>query len=309
MSAPSPNAPAPDRVRLRGAPARHPVAAFFLIAYAVSWLCWLPAALGAGGPLPELLVFVGVWGPATAGAAVTWARGESLGRWAVGLLAWRRPLRWYVYALGLPIAIVIVVSGSFVVLGQDLDGSLLGGRLAVYLPMLAFLTLAGGGNEEWGWRGFALPELLRRMSPVRATLLLGSLWAVWHLPLLAAQDDLSHGLDGPDLVLVLSATAVAIVAHAVLYTYLYQRTRSVLLCALLHGSFNAANGTLVLRTEIEGTAYATMQYCITVTMWTLAAALILTTRGRLGAPEDSPDKPDQATGFAGSPSEHGARRA
>ena len=213
-----------------------------------------------------------------------------------GLLAWRRPLRWYGFALGLPVGVVILVSGAFLALGQELDGSLLPGRLAVYLPTLVFLTLAGGGNEEWGWRGFALPELLRRMSPVRATLLLGSLWAVWHLPLLAAQDDLSHGLGGVELVLVLAATAVAIVAHAVLYTYLYQRTRSVLLCALLHGSFNTANGTLVLRSEIEGAAYATMQYCITVTLWALAATLILATRGRLGARDHLPGAQDARPG-------------
>jgi membrane protease YdiL (CAAX protease family) len=172
-------------------------------------------------------------------------------------------------------------------LDGDLDSSLLGERLAVYLPMLIFLTLLGGGNEEWGWRGFALPELLRGHRPVHATLILGSLWAIWHVPLLAAQDDLSHGLGGFDLTLVLIATAVNIVGLAFFYTYLYLRTRSTLLAVLLHGSFNTANGTLVLRDEIEGNAYSTMQYSITITTLVVVVTMIWATRGRLG------ERPDQ----------------
>lgn len=260
----------------------HPVAAFFVCAYAFSWSFWAPAALGFSGPLPEALVFVGVWGPAVAGLTVTRMLGRSGPDWVHGLFHWRVAPRWYGFALGVPVLIVVLVSGGFVALGQHLNGSLLGGRLASYLPMLVFLTLVGGGNEEWGWRGFALPELLSRFSPVRATLVLGGLWAVWHVPLLAAQDDLSHGLDGPRLALVLAATAITIVAHAFFYTYLYRHTASVVLCALLHGSFNTANGVLVLREEIAGTAYATMQYVITVAMWMGVVVLLASTRGRLG---------------------------
>ena len=261
---------------------QHPVAAFFVLAYAYSWISWAPAALGIDGPAAELLVFVGVWGPAAAGLTVTRLAGRSTRDWVRGLLRWRVPGRWYAFALGVPVLLVAVVSAVFALLGQDLDGSLLGGRLASYLPMLVFLTLAGGGNEEWGWRGFALPELLKRHRPVRATLILGILWATWHLPLLAAQDDLSHGLDGPRLALVLAATVVTIVAHAFFYTHLYQHTRSALLCALLHGSFNAALGVLVLRNAIEGTAYATMQFVITLTMWAGVVVLLARTHGRLG---------------------------
>lgn len=266
---------------VRARVAAHPVAAFFAFAYLYSWLCWAPAALGLGGAA-EALVFVGVWGPAAAGATVTWLLGRSLRDWIRGMFHWRVPSRWYALALLFPAAVVAVVSVAFVALGQDLDTDLLGERLALYVPMLIFLTLLGGGNEEWGWRGFALPALLKRRRPVPATLILGSLWALWHLPLLAAQEDLSHGLGGFELTLVLAATVVNIVGLAFFYTYLYQRTRSVLLTVLLHGSFNAANGTLVLREEIEGSAYATMQYCITITTLVAVAALLWATRGTLG---------------------------
>lgn len=254
--------------------ARRPVVAFFVLAYACSWLFWAPAALGYDAPIAQLAIFVGVWGPAVAGLTVTALLGRSVRDWIRGMLRWRVPLRWYAFALLVPAVVVAVVSVAFVALGGELDTGLLGERLAVYLPMLVVMTLLAGGNEEWGWRGFALPELLERHRPVAATLVLGSLWAVWHLPLLAAQEDLSHGLDGIELAAVLAATAINIVGLALFYTFLYLKTRSTLLAALLHGSFNAANGTLVLREEIEGSAYATMQYCITIATLLVATLLV-----------------------------------
>ena len=281
---------APDNALTRWV-RRRPATAFFAFAYFYSWLFWAPAALGYDEPLGQVAIFVGVWGPAAAGLTVTRLLGRSIRGWMHGMFHWRVPLRWYAAALAFPAAVIAAVSIAFVALGEDLDGSLLGERLAVYLPMLVFLTLLGGGNEEWGWRGFALPELLERRRPMAATLVLGSLWAVWHLPLLAAQEDLSHGLGGLELTIVLTATVVNIIGLAFFYTYLYLRTGSVLLAVLLHGSFNAANGTLVLRDEIEGGAYAAMQYSITVTTLLLVAVLVWTTRGRLGPRSEHDDTP------------------
>ena len=108
------------------------------------------------------------------------------------------------------------------------------------------------------------------------------LWAIWHLPLLGTSDDLSHGLSGFELSVVLAATVVNIVGLTFIYTFLFRHTRSVLLAVLLHGSFNTANGTLVLRDDIEGAAYAAMQYCITATTLVIVGVLLVATRGRLG---------------------------
>ena len=270
---------------LRARARTHPVRLFFFLAYAFSWVCWTPAIV-ADGPVTEAMVFIGVWGPAVAAAAVTRLRGHDVGAWFRGLFRWQLPRRWYAFAFALPVAMVAAVSVPFLVLGHDLDGSLLGERLIAYLPMLVFLTLVGGGNEELGWRGFALPELLERHSPVRASFVLGSLWALWHLPLLGTSDDLSHGLNGLELSVVLAATVVNIAGLAFIYTFLFRHTRSALLAMLLHGSFNAANGTLVLRDEIEGSAYAAMQYSITATTLLIVVGLLWATRGRLGPPND-----------------------
>ena len=270
--------------------AENPIKAYFALAFAYSWACWLPA-IALGGGAKNGLLFLGVWGPAAAGATATRLRGRSVKAWLRSILRWRVPRRWYAYALVLSVVMVAVASVPFVLLGHDLDSSLLGTRLVSYLPMLVILSLLGGGNEELGWRGFALPALLERHSPARASLVLGSLWTLWHLPLLGAADDLTHGLAGRELTMVLAATLLNIVALTFICTFLFRQTRSALLAVVLHGSFNTANGVLVLRDEIEGAAYSTMQYCITITTVAVAASLYLRTNGRLGPDTDSAVQP------------------
>ena len=85
----------------------------------------------------------------------------------------------------------------------------------------------GGGQEEPGWRGFALDRLVARHSPIRATLLLGVVWGLWHLPLCGL------GFVGPLMFVSFS-------------TRRYNRSGSVLLCVLLHASFTPALDHLVL---------------------------------------------------------------
>ena len=55
--------------------------------------------------------------------------------------------------------------------------------------MLVILSLLGGGQEEPGWRGFALQRMLERWGPVEASVRLGVIWAVWHLPLFVLVSD------------------------------------------------------------------------------------------------------------------------
>jgi uncharacterized protein len=129
------------------------------------------------------------------------------------------------------------------------------------LPALLFvvvngaLALLGGGREEPGWRGFALPRLQQRLTPLRATLLLAVLW---HLPIYGI------GFVGPML-------------FAVFYTHLYNRTGSVGLCMLLRGSFTAALDNLILTPD-------SLTVDLTILAVLLAATLVLVavTRGRLG---------------------------
>jgi hypothetical protein len=96
-------------------------------------------------------------------------------------------------------------------LGQELDWSILDTRLAAFLPSLLLTALFFGGNEEPGWRGFALPRLQDRFSPVRSTLVFGAVWAPWHAPILFASDDASHGLGTGGVLVLVALTLLSIV--------------------------------------------------------------------------------------------------
>lgn len=238
----------------------HPVAAYALLAYGISWALWSPTVLGGGGPVVVVLYFLGVLGPAAAAVIVSRAVGAPLRPWVASIVRWRVPFRYYAYALGLPALLLALVNVELALVGQEVDLGLLRERLPAYAAWFLLVLTVGGALEEPGWRGFALPRLQERFTPLRATLLLGVVWGVWHLPL--------YGL-----------AFVGPILFAFFYTWLYNRTGSVLLCILLHASFTPALDQLVLREDgpvVDLVLIGTL----------LAAVVVLTvlTRGRLGYP-------------------------
>ncbi len=97
----------------------------------------------------------------------------------------------------------------------------------------AFL-FGGGLNEEAGWRGFALPRLQSRFSPMIASIILGSLWGVWHLPLHVMDVGLYGGNPWGALIRIMD------IPRAILFTWLYNRAKGNLLIVML---FHAATNT------------------------------------------------------------------
>jgi membrane protease YdiL (CAAX protease family) len=158
-------------------------------------------------------------------------------------------IRWYAVALFLPAAQAFTALGLHLLFGGDLhrpssvptlevgppDASLF---LKALLLALMFTLGFDGLGEELGWRGFALPRLLSRYSALTSSLLLGAIWALWHLP---------YGLTAG------SATAhrpfyehlSPILASSVLFTWLFNNTRgSILLAVLFHAAGNVTANLL-----------------------------------------------------------------
>lgn len=250
---------------------RHPFAAFVGAAYAISWSLWA-IALAGGGDVPFLM---GVLGPPAAAVLVLWRTGGSLRGWGASLVRWRVPLRWWAYALGLPALLYAVVSLVLQVLGSPVDWGLALDRAPAYAATWLFVLVLGGALEEPGWRGFGLPHLLESHTPVRATLLIGLVWGVWHVPI--------YGPLGFVVPTVL----------AFFYTYLWARTRSVLLCIVLHASFTPAQDHLILmaRDEAYSTALDAPDFVILAVYVLAAVLLVLVTRGRLGVTDESVSEP------------------
>lgn len=251
-------APTHPRERARRWVSDHPFAGFVLLAYAISWTCWGLSALVGGAPAVVLLV-LGALGPLLSAWWCLRLRGEDVGDWARRLLRWRvHPTAW-AYALLAPIGVYLAVDAVLVLLGEPVAWGDLPAQLPAYLATFAVVATVFGGLEEPGWRGYALPLLQRSRSPVRATLLLGLVWGVWHVPL--------YGVAGFVVPLVL----------AFFYTWLWNRTGSVLLCLVLHASFTAAQDHLVLATDSM-----TVDLAILGVYVVGATGLVLLTRGRLG---------------------------
>ena len=101
------------------------------------------------------------------------------------------------------------------------------------LPLfLVILTLTDGLGEELAWRGFALPRLLSRHNALVASLILGVIWALWHLPLVWTEGSVMY--QQPVWLLLVDITA-----KSVLFTWVFLHTRgSVLLAMLFHGATN-----------------------------------------------------------------------
>jgi uncharacterized protein len=236
---------------------RRPLAAYVALAYGLTWIFWIPA-LAVGGAPGSIAQSVGAFGPAAAAALVIHWTGGSLRNWLGRIGHWRVPVRFYAYALGVPILVFGSMNLTLAVIGEDVHPGRITGALLPYLGTFIVVALVGGGQEEPGWRGYALDRLQARYSPLKATLLLGVIWGLWHLPLYGL------GFVGPMM-------------FVVFYTWLYNRTGSVLLCILLHASFTPALSHLILVDDS-----LTVDLTILGTLVAAAIVLVALTRGRLG---------------------------
>jgi len=273
------------RQRFRGLVDAHPVAAFFVLAYAISWVAWLGPILDLAEPFGTLGFLVGGFGPFLAALLVTWIGSDSVRAWARRIVDWRVAPRWYFAALAVPLLVVALTSVGLAVLGTSIDPGLLPGRVSLVLVSFVSIALVGGGNEEPGWRGLALPKLQEQYAPVPATLLLGVVWALWHLPLLATGPTEFHGLASfVELAPTTGVRILNIVGVAFVLTWIYNATGSVLLAILAHTGFNTANSTLVpLPLEVISAGDSTTILLVTtVVLWVVVAVLLVGTRGRLG---------------------------
>ncbi|KAB1187764.1 MULTISPECIES: CPBP family intramembrane glutamic endopeptidase [Haloferax] len=271
--------------RLRDVVADRPVTSFFVLAYAFSWIAWSPLVFGVEGPLQTASFIAGGFGPAVAGAVTTWLAGDSVRAWARQIVYWRVAPRWYLVAFGLPLLVVALGTVGIGLASIDVDLGLLPGRTTALVVGYVTVALVGGGNEEPGWRGFALPRLQDRHDPLRSTLVLGVVWAFWHVPLLASGPTPLSGMDAlgeqaPTIVLQI----LNIVGFAFLLTWVYNGTNSVLLALLTHAGFNTANSTLVPLPldALAGADSTAVLVAITVAVWVVAIALVVLTGGRLG---------------------------
>src|SRR5215217_7413964 len=247
---------------------RHPLVTFFLLVFIITWVVWVPRASGA--PL-GVVGQAWTWAPTIAAllaAALTGGRG-ALRELGSRLVRWRVGWQWYLVVILGPAAFSLAVAGVYTLLGgswaEAAPPALLEGPL-LFLPLfLLILTLTDGLGEELAWRGFALPRLLTRYNALAASLILGVIWALWHLPLLWTEGGPMYQL--PVWLLLLDVTA-----KAVLFTWVFLHTRgSVLIAMLFHGATNL----FLVSPEVASTGDLGLPVLAMVGKWVLVGVVLL----------------------------------
>jgi len=207
---------------------QHAFLVFVALTFLISCLPWYGGGTG-------LLVF----GPSLAGVIIIALTGGKAGLHDLGLraLRWRVELRWWVAALLLSGAILLVSLGIDLMLGGQLPPLAFLRQEWHLAPAFFLITIVGGPlGEEFGWRGFALPHLQRRWSPLAASLIIGVVWGLWHLPTFFAPGSLHNQLGIQSLPLFVLGEIVL----ATFITWVYNATGGSLLVGgiILHNADN-----------------------------------------------------------------------
>jgi membrane protease YdiL (CAAX protease family) len=222
----------------------HPVVAYALFTYAITWLLVLPLvlnglgvthltlpvgwhALGALGPLIAAFVIAGI----TQGRQGTVNLLHSIGRWRVGWL-------WWAVGIGTPLLMLGLAIVFVGVWGQQwLDFTLMltsASSVSFWLVDGVLTGILYGVCEEVGWRGFALPRLQQRWNAFVSTLVLFGIWAAFHIPFFLYRFPFGLGS--------LVGFLLGLCAGAIWLTYLYNSTGgSVLITMVWHSLFNVVN--------------------------------------------------------------------
>lgn len=263
-----------------------PLIRFFLITYAATWICFISIARLPAGAVPaalrQIMLLLGVFAPSYVALALT-ARDQGragLRELLSRLIRWRVGLRWYLFAAGFMAAIKLsaalvhrVVTGAWPTFGHE--------AWYVMAIALVFSTPVQAG-EEIGWRGYALPRIAARIGLGPAGVVLGVIWAFWHVPIFFMPGSDTYGQAFPVYLLQVTAISVAM-------AWLYAHTNgSLLLVMLLHAAVN--NTKDIVPSALAGatrvfTLHASLVAWLTVALlWTLGIYFLFR------MPEPEPDR-------------------
>lgn len=217
---------------------RHPMVAFYILAFAISWLGWVPDMLYQRGLFPftnPLFNLLGGGGPTLAAIIVILVCGEKNGIRDLfkGLWRLRAGAGWYAVTFVFWIVVtVLALLGTRAISRQGFAA--VDQLMWANIPLIFVMMLLLNVWEEVGWRGFALPRLQRHYGDLAIAFIMGILWEIWHLPLMINPTSPMAGVPW------YGGLAFSI-CLTVIYTWLYQNTgRSLFFVSVFHALSNTA---------------------------------------------------------------------
>jgi membrane protease YdiL (CAAX protease family) len=212
---------------------------YLAVAYGFSWLVWLPAVLASYEVIPEIpwppLFAIGTCGPLVGALACIqreagWAGVRSwLKRGFTSKISWP----WWLLILLLPFAVPALALLIFRLTGGESAAPLVLTQPVIFFPTALLMLTIGGGQEEYGWRGYLLPRLDERWKPWQTDLVMILVHVCWHLPLFL----ISYTAQSQYPFWLLLAFGIGFTP---LINRIYRQTGSILAAILFHGFTNTS---------------------------------------------------------------------
>lgn len=235
---------------------------FFVVAYVITWLIWLPLILPQFGidglpVIPTYHHYIGSFGPLMAAILVTAYYDGSKGvlRLLKKFVLWQVHWVWYFIVLIVPVILVVLAGYADQFINHhsfSMQGFSTNKEFPAAGPLSYFLLnlFTFGIGEETGWRGFALPIFQKRFNALTATFTLSVGWALWHVPAFIYRPLYSQmNIAG------MAGFFISLMMGAIVLTWLYNSTKgSLIFVAVFHAMielmFISSNITTAMTTYI-----------------------------------------------------------
>ena len=256
---------------------RTAIAVFFALTFCWSWgIGYAASQIGSrSAAWAAALLMASSFGPSIAALAVVafFSGRAGLRDWLARCLNHRVGWRWFALAFLAPPVVMLAALAIHVGLGGEMEALLPADKVPLAIVNFGLVLLVGGPlGEEFGWRGYAMPALMARIDWRTASLVIGVVWGLWHLPLFFMAGTAQSQMPIPVFLL-------NILAGAMLFGWLFVRSQSSVLPALIaHMSLNSWAGLL----HIVPTAATGRPYAIVTALLSAIAIVVLVMPERRG---------------------------
>ncbi len=220
---------------------------FFVATFVLTWACYFAIVIAGGNPyrMPWMLLFLlGGGAPSLVGILMvvfTYAPDQRRDFWHRSFSPRLIPPLWWLIIFAVPALLMGLTVAISRLLGDSAPGMIQWNQLAanpLSWPLAILMAfLSGPFAEEFGWRGYSLDPLLKRLGVLRASLLLGIIWCIWHLPMFWMPDtwrgQIGWGLYGFWMNLIYTVGLTGVMTWVYLNTH-----RSILSAFLMHFTSN-----------------------------------------------------------------------